>query len=420
MNLLNSGKLKYHDVALNRIISHTVPAEHQNFQKDTVALIIREVMDLWWRKHSAFDFPKIEVFRKILWRWLHIDGNFTTRLAKLIKAEWNFNIPVSTLEEIGNLAKNDGAHSGEAFFDITENLDWKAGDFGDGGSCFWAGRKGIRKAMESEGNFYAIRIFEKKPTTTFLTVAEDYWGDYTRRVRVSKNYYDGYVGIGRSWLYETNIKIKLLGKQQTFPVLILFNSYGSSISTQSLILSSYLNRERGHCTLKNKGKTHGGLYFNGPGYIIGVPIVTRSVNLYDFGLQNEYDAQQATATNNPQHIQVDIDKPIYYKPKNLKARKQMNANRLRSKQAKVEGKDSSMGKYHQRYVHLLARHHNINCLRNIEDALYFADRRISGGGAANPKLVELKTKLDSLKPIYKKLDYDPIKIINHHIKNHLL
>jgi hypothetical protein len=414
MNLLNSGKLKYHNVTLNKLITHIIPIEHQNFTRNTIELIMSELLDLWWGKYDIFNIPPLEVFRRLAWRWGHPDGTFTQRLTKAIKAAWDLNIPESILTQIGNLARNDSIQASEVHFDITQNLNWKNGDFGDSGSCFWSGRKEIRSAMEKEGNFYAIRIFGADRPAQFLDIARDMWGRMPRENSVI--YYPNFKGVGRSWLYETTVSIGALN----LPVLIIFNSYGVNISTQSLILASYLNRERGHCTLHNKGKTHGGLYVNGPGYIIGVPMVTKTVNRFDFGLNNCYDEISDAPTRTPliQPNGTMVKEKNYFKPLNKKARKQMRANQLREKQTKVAANDTHKGILHQRYLELLSQQSNKSWLRNVEDRIFYVHRFERTG--MKPEQLELKEKLDSLRPLYKKFQYDPIKIIHHHIKNHLL
>jgi len=423
MNLLQSGKLKHHNVPLNHLIAFTVPAEYHNFSKTVITSIAEDLIKLWEGKHGVFNIPNLQVLKEISWRWVTSEGNFTTRLAKQIKAAWDLNIPSNILEQIGNTAKTDYVPAKEVYFDITNNFDWKSGDFGDGGSCFWQGRKDIREAMKKEGNFYALRIFQPMQREDFLGPRDGWFGMRTRAN--SKIFYPGYEGVGRSWLYETNIQLRLQGKLTPFPVIILFNSYGANISAQSLVLAAYLNKERGHCALTNKGKQHGGLYVNGPGYIIGTSVVTRSVNKFDFGLQNPYDLVMA---GNPAPEPTIIGE-FENAPGGGIRRKKLRTEKERLQRRKSENErsrirvsdyDYTRGLFHQRYIQTVSAQRNKSWLREVHGNIKYYIGINHPLATATPHLSEVSKKLDSLTPIYKKLEYDPIKIIHHHIKHHLL
>lgn len=410
MNLLHGGKLKYHNIPINHLINFTVPAEYHNFSKSVITNIVGDLIKLWEEKHGILNIPDLQILKDICWRWTTPEGNFTTHLAKQIKTAWDLNIPTNALELIGNIARTDYVPTKEIYFDITNDFGWKSGDFGDGGSCFWQGRKDIRKAMKSEGNFYAIRIFEPCP----------YYLQDPHNAPSRARFYLGYTGIGRSWLYETNIQLKLPGGSTSFPVIILFNSYGMNISFQSLVLAAYLKKERGHCALTNKGKQHGGLYVNGPGYIIGTQIVTKSVQKFDFGLQNSYDV----IVNNLSRVEPT---PIRFenipgggirkkKIRTKTERLQLKHDERERSRLRTSANDYSQAILHQRYLQTISSDVNRNWVRDTIQTI----KSHKNLDRSTPQLDEVRKRLDSLTPIYKKLRYDPIRIIHHHIKHHLL
>lgn len=77
-------------------------------------------------------------------------------------------------EEIGNLASWYYVESGkDIVYDFTRKFSWKAGQFGDLGSCFWNNGTPDRHAMEHAGG-YAIRFY--------------HWADEDS-------------GIGRAWVF---------------------------------------------------------------------------------------------------------------------------------------------------------------------------------------------------------------------------
>lgn len=275
--------MKYHQISLNHIYSHQISDDYKVFNKAAITTVIKILIEFYRSKRPNATFPDLHNLHKVIWMPAKIENKtFAQRIARFVKDEWDLNLPSEVTTSIGNVA---GVHSpidGEVYFDFVNKFEWRSGDFGDSGSCFWSMRRDIRKAMEDNGNFYAIRIYQP--------------GMYMdARVQIRHMKPDGneiaLSGFGRSWLYETVVTVNINKQAIELPVIILFNAYGLGINQQSLLLASFLRKGRHPVYLTNNNMEHGGLYFNGSGYVIGDAKLIRSINKFDIGLKNVYDDQ---------------------------------------------------------------------------------------------------------------------------------
>lgn len=408
----------HHKLINDTIYEHTIPPTYQVYDQSTIRKIIAILAGAWFDKHKPWESPDWYELYKVSWRWeIPRYGYFTQRIAKFAKEYWNLNLSSNVITNIGNVAAINADPTGPIYFDITQDLTWKSGDFGDSGSCFWSNRKETRSAMMKEGNFYALRIFQREVKVkskntvgfSFSGFSED---PYKKKVfKEDKDY--RYYGLGRSWLYETTIKIKVKEKKNQdiiIPILIIFNSYGLSIQEQSLILTSFLEKQRSPITLTNKGKNHGGLYFNGAGYVIGPAAFVQAIKHYDFSIDNEFDKASETPQPLDYHHRILLNKEqaLSRKPSNREERIERKRQQAMARRDKIRSRDEEKGILHQRFALDLINAYNRDCFISFKPY------------GPKPKNKEEKKKLDSQRHLITKLDYDPIKIINHHIKNHVL
>jgi len=85
-------------------------------------------------------------------------GKFTKRLGKYIHAQTGKKLSPSARARIGQIVARYKTKT--VYYDVTSDLDWDAGDFGDAGSCFWSDRSSARLTMNDDSNFYAVRLYE--------------------------------------------------------------------------------------------------------------------------------------------------------------------------------------------------------------------------------------------------------------------
>lgn len=113
-------------------------------------------------------------------------------------------------------------------FDFTKDFQWRAGDFGDYGSCFWSCHSAARFTMEQEPGFYAMRSYDKIN------------GD----------------GNGRCWMYATDREF------------VLFNAYGPTLMRFASTLRAWYQQysdyfvNQKEISLINRGEVSGDLYIN--------------------------------------------------------------------------------------------------------------------------------------------------------------
>lgn len=152
--------------------------------------------------------------------WTAREGKFPKRVAKYLHKQ-GIKAPPELVSEIGNIAARHTGRVSRYEIDFTRSIDWSAGEFGDGGSCFWGTHAAARDMLESNGA-YAVRFWR------------------------------GERGIGRAWLAP-------LGE-----ALLAFNAYGPhSLLTIGRILAHAAGWTYRYVKLENNSTTTGTLYVNG-------------------------------------------------------------------------------------------------------------------------------------------------------------
>jgi len=174
------------------------------------------------------------------WTWVYNDtstekrykGKFAKRAGKFVHDETGNKLSEQQRATLGKLARDNAANGNIYRYDVTDGLDWTAGDYGDYGSCFWDSNSSARTAMQENDKFYALRFYDIDN-----------------------------IGDGRAWLYHMDRD-----------AIILFNAYGS---IELLEMASMLCQLRGSAytynriRISNHGQEYGTLYLNsGCGYVI--------------------------------------------------------------------------------------------------------------------------------------------------------
>ena len=194
------------------------------------------------------------------WSWVISRGKFSGTLPKRI-SQYLFKEHQIKIEpkELAKLGTSLSAHTkgDEYTFDFTKNFNWKSGDFGDGGSCFWGDRHRARDIIFDAGGC-AIRFWEIRPKPKPHCEARLCMDEYRQKLAV---YNEGSMtGYGRSWIVPYSEGV------------ILFNTYSykqndSTPSVDSLkvarILSLYLGGSYKKIGLTANGRSEGTLYING-------------------------------------------------------------------------------------------------------------------------------------------------------------
>ena len=190
--------------------------------------------------------------------WKNSQGIFTKRLSKYFYDTYGVKFTPSQLETIGNHAKSNSIDNKNFNIAITRNFNWRSGDFGDHGSCFWGDRNGARTMLDENGA-YAVLFYKK--------------GNNNERY-----YPKGYSGYGRAWLVNID------------DGFIIFNAYGISLQSVAHILFSISNSSYYRkIYLYNNGDDTGILYINGSrGWIIGDIDKIKDLNEYDLGWDESY------------------------------------------------------------------------------------------------------------------------------------
>ena len=219
----------------------TTITEEVEYSEIAMATVARALHGL-----SAVTLPAkkefVSGFLKDLQPWLPTtqQGRMSKRIAAYMFKRYKESVETRLLETIGTyLGQN--SPSGPWMFDITNNLNWKGGDFGDHDACFMSNRRYVLDAMMEDG-CTAIRFYDQleKP-----------------------------LGVGRAWI----------APSEHGPVI--FNAYGPQLDLVKGRISQLLpNEPLSFVSLTNQGSAHGQLYINQSiAVLVGGSKDTRAVNI---------------------------------------------------------------------------------------------------------------------------------------------
>lgn len=209
------------------------------------------------------------------------EGSFVKRLQKVIYQKYNYKLPASLLNSIGDLISKNLPPEQSYYIDFVNKFDWNSGDFGDAGSCFWGGmRPGIRNNMAKTNKFFAIRMFKRITGSELKAVTKCGTTLYYKEPDGSV----AYKGLGRAWLYKGIYK-REVSKILTVSsdIYVLFNAYGPHLDKMSMVTSSVLKLEAKLVKASNNGYTTNTLYLNGgKGILMGEASVVKEIDNFDF------------------------------------------------------------------------------------------------------------------------------------------
>ena len=170
-------------------------------------------------------------------------GSFCKRVAKYYWKTTKTKLNSDQLGRLGSLVSRHTDKNTEYIIDYTQDLhSWDAGDFGDGGSCFWTCNSAARDMLESDGA-WAIRFYQ---------------GVFKPDKRFKKGYNSKILrGYGRAWIC----------KRDNY--YVVFNGYGLETAHIARIMANDLNLSYRKICLLNYGEHDGLLYINNSGYTIG-------------------------------------------------------------------------------------------------------------------------------------------------------
>lgn len=180
-----------------------------------------------------------------IWQWVvtgrgEYVGTFPKRVSKYYYQTLNIKSPNEFLQGLGNIARQHSEDNAIYHFDFVDRFDWRAGDFGDRGSCYWGGNSEARDVMHYEGAL-AIRFYVN-----------------------DKSY-------GRAWLAQL--------RDNRF---IIFNGYGYTTLQIARVFAEFIGLSYKKIGLENHGNDSGLVWINsGIGYLIGDADKIANISEYD-------------------------------------------------------------------------------------------------------------------------------------------
>lgn len=191
------------------------------------------------------------------WVWATNRGTLPKRITSYYYKNWQYKLAPEIVTELGNLGKLHASKAQTIVLDMTDNIDWNDGAFGDGGSCFWGEKSGAKAMIEKHG--FAIRAYKARDGYPIIENEPIDWP----KLR----------GYARAWLAEI--------RKNT---LVVFNGYGESTLAFARFLALKFGCSYKRIGLLNNGYDDGVLWINGgTGYIVGEHSVIEGFSNHDLG-----------------------------------------------------------------------------------------------------------------------------------------
>lgn len=178
--------------------------------------------------------------------WVNSDGKLTTRVRKHYYQQHGLKCPDAFITELGNIARAHTEDGKVYYFDFVNRFDWRAGDYGDRGSCYWGSNAMARDVLEENGGL-AMRFYNE----------------------------DGY-SQARAWVMPIE------------DYHVVFNGYGfmgDSTLIIARVLSFFLGQTYRYITLVNNDRSDGLVWINGSsGYAVGPADIVYGLRKIDLEL----------------------------------------------------------------------------------------------------------------------------------------
>ena len=275
----NIIQLSSKPIPLNQLIEHTPSSLTETISPESRSEIHRLLAQYHIQVNDPFDFIRFDKLSEISWTTSKEGGSLAKRISKWYYEYHKKSLPPEILTKIGSVTISVDTKK-TYYFDVTNVVDWENGEFQDGGSCLWGGRRAGKAFLHKSPDFFAIRLFKESEDTPYTRNAIRS-PKQARYPNLEKKTF--YVGAARAWLWKTVIQIEQT-KTRIFeaPIYILFNSYGTQSIQMAKLLADYLGAGYHQVELSNKGDRYGELYLNGDGIIIGPKNLIEEVSFVDF------------------------------------------------------------------------------------------------------------------------------------------
>ena len=184
-----------------------------------IVSLLHDVTKKYGLRHIAYTEGEFD------WR-VNPDENtpkLTTRISKYMHDHHQVDLGSITMGKIGEMISHHAVH--ECDYKLAHYFRWKAGNFDDGGSCYWGEYASARDTMRDDNRFGSVRIY--KPGTR--------------------------AGIARCWTF-----------RDVYNRVVLFNGYGmSTMEIASVLAFSWGADHVTRVGLMSDGDYSSRLYING-------------------------------------------------------------------------------------------------------------------------------------------------------------
>ena len=228
INAENGGRISREGMAL--VMKKALPVTIQSLLNSRDLSFIGLGNAVGWNWNKGHRIAVVKANKSL--KTIVLSGVFPKRLSKYVKEALEVDLPKDVLEAVGAIAKAHIPPGKTYIYDLTDKFDWKDGDFGDKGSCFWASKASAKNVI-AEHNGMALRFYYEHVTETRTT------------------------GYARCWV------IPRAG------ALLTMNGYGLDLLEQSQVLAEIVGATAVRVGLTNNERHDGIVWINNArGYII--------------------------------------------------------------------------------------------------------------------------------------------------------
>jgi len=298
--------IKHH---LNEVIDFTIPVSSSELSTEDKTQVITMILKHWISHNSIFSYFPGEELLSLDWTWLDSERRTLNQRIVYVLKKHKANMTSAFYGKMGNKIRETIPAAPNYIFDYTRTFDWKSGQFGDGRSCFMNGgaRTGVLKEMNLNGNFYAMRFFQREPVVNrnnMINLANA----IPKYVVGDKKYF----GRARTFMHYRELTVRRGSKLIQEPVYFMFNSYGrESLREMAAVFAAFVGASFRSVQLKNIGKACGGLYLNSGSMIIGNPKVIQNIDKFDFQFKTTYDEKKRQRALGLER--ADVPQPLHVK-----------------------------------------------------------------------------------------------------------
>lgn len=134
-------KIELHKIGLNA---------SNGLDRTAIRLLNRELLRALKARGLTKKYTKVLPY-KFDYEWVNKEGKLSSRIEKFLYKDYGVKLENTEKERLGQLSRLATANQGSTYYAGLRPINWKAGDYGDRGSCFWGGSRSNKTSIKKAG-----------------------------------------------------------------------------------------------------------------------------------------------------------------------------------------------------------------------------------------------------------------------------